>query len=595
MNIGRGHLVYTIGNIRKKCNFQNDEDAGDFKISFTCSPVRDGRAQGLRVRVKITPETAIKINKLYLDTDLHFAGREKIFLNGYQSWTDSREFAAGESIPRLRRIVRPLLGMYGDYGFYRPRGRVLQSWTYTYIREDNGIRFAGSLSENSGFTIFEYRRRKGLRIIKDCKGVCVDNTYEAFDLFIAVGEEDEIFDSYFGLMNLPGPRTGACTGWTSWYNYYTKISEDIILDNLAALREKNIPADIFQIDDGYQNAVGDWLIINHKFPRGMKHIAAEIKKCGYHAGLWLAPFVCEKRSQLYKDHPDWVVAKAGYNPGWSGYFYVLDFYNPGVRAYLAGVFKTVFEEWHYDLVKLDFLYAVALLKRSDKTRGRIMHEAMTFLRELAGDKLILGCGVPLGSAFGLVDYCRIGSDVALTWEDRLLQRMHYRERVSTINSLISTIGRRHLNGRGFHNDPDVFILRSNNNRLTKEQRHTLFLLNNIFGGVLFTSDNINEYTVEELDMYKSIFPLSSKKIERVVIDGVIPGGLLKTYFSIAGRQYLAVSNLSGKGLQVNAEEDYFVQERGFIPKDTLVTLNPYQSLCLIKTGPGEEQATKWLL
>jgi alpha-galactosidase len=594
MNIGRGHLVYTIDNVRKKCNFQNDMDTGDIKISFTCSPVTDGHAQDLRVRMKITPKTAIKINKLYLDTDLRFAGREKIFLNGYQSWTGSREFEAGERILRLRRIVRPLLGMYGDYGFYRPRGRVLQSWTYTYIREDNGIRFSGSLSESSGFTIFEYRRRKGLRITKDCKGLCIDNTYEAFDLFIATGEEDEIFDRYFGLMNLPGPRAGACTGWTSWYNYYTKISEDIILDNLATLREKNIPVDIFQIDDGYQNAVGDWLIINHKFPRGMKHIAAEIKKCGYQAGLWLAPFVCEKRSQLYKDHPDWVVAKAGYNPGWSGYFYVLDFYNPGVRAYLAEVFKTVFEEWRYDLVKLDFLYAVALLKRSDKTRGRIMHEAMTFLRELAGDKLILGCGVPLGSAFGLVDYCRIGSDVALAWEDRLLQRMHYRERVSTINSLISTIGRRHLNGRGFHNDPDVFILRSNNNRLSKEQRHTLFLLNNIFGSVLFTSDNINEYTVEELDMYQSIFPPSPKKIERVVIDGVIPGGLLKTYFSIAGRQYLAVSNLRDKGIQVNTEADYFAKDRGFIPKDTLVTLNPYQSLCLIKTGPGEEQTTKWL-
>ncbi len=35
------------------------------------------------------------------------------------------------------------------------------------------------------------------------------------------------------------------------------------------------------------------------------------------------------------------------------------------------------------------------------------------VRECCGDKLILGCGVPLMPAFGKVDYCRIGSDISL--------------------------------------------------------------------------------------------------------------------------------------------------------------------------------------
>ena len=157
-----------------------------------------------------------------------------------------------------------------------------------------------------------------------------------------------------------------------------------------------------------------------------------------------------KRSLLYKNHPEWALKNAGFNPGWSGRFAVLDFYNEEVRDYLRKVFKTVFNEWDYEVVKLDFLYAVALIQREDKTRGQIMYEAMSFLRELAGNKIILGCGVPLGAAFGLVDYCRIGSDVSLTWEDKLLKRLHYRERVSTINSLTSTIGRWHLNGRAFY-------------------------------------------------------------------------------------------------------------------------------------------------
>ncbi|EKC48560.1 hypothetical protein OBE_15116, partial [human gut metagenome] len=39
-----------------------------------------------------------------------------------------------------------------------------------------------------------------------------------------------------------------------------------------------------------------------------------------------------------------------------------------------------------------------------------MCEAMDFLRECVGEKMILGCGVPLMPAFGKVDYCRIGAD-----------------------------------------------------------------------------------------------------------------------------------------------------------------------------------------
>ena len=60
-----------------------------------------------------------------------------------------------------------------------------------------------------------------------------------------------------------------------------------------------------------------------------------------------------------------------------------------------------------------------------------MNDTMTFLRNSCGDKLILGCGVPLGSAFGLVDYCRIGADIHLEWEHKLLKFLENRERVST--------------------------------------------------------------------------------------------------------------------------------------------------------------------
>ena len=144
MKIESGCLIYTAGNRKKVCSFQGDLDDEEVEIHYTTSQVEGGQ----RIGLKIVPKKAIKINRLYLDTDLHLSQEDTIFLNGYQSWTESREFNPGEGIPRLNRIARLMLERYGDYGFYRPRGRVLQSWTYTYIRNRNGIDFAGSLSES---------------------------------------------------------------------------------------------------------------------------------------------------------------------------------------------------------------------------------------------------------------------------------------------------------------------------------------------------------------------------------------------------------------------------------------------------------------
>lgn len=581
MNIKCGHIVYTVDNMKKDFIFKSTEDNDDLKVIFTDKYIENGQ----KVRVDVLCKKNIELNDIYLETDEHINHENLIYLNGYQTWTDSREFRIDEKIPKLSKVVWSIMNMYGDYGFYKYRKGKLQSWTYTYIRNNGGILLIGSLSEASGYTVFEYESSGKLEIKKDCSGLIVKDGYQAFDLYIAEGEENYVFDKYFECMNIPKLRVGMSTGWTSWYNYYTNITEKIILDNLCAFKTKNIPIDIFQIDDGYQHAVGDWLIINEKFPKGMKFISDEIKNCGYKAGLWLAPFICEKRSEVYKKHPDWIVTKAGFNPGWSGNFYVLDFYNEEVREYIKMVFNTVLNDWNYDMVKLDFLYAAALIPRNDKTRGQIMYEAMSFLRKIAGDKIILGCGVPLGCAFGLTDYCRIGSDVGLKWEDKLLNSLHYRERVSTINALTSTIGRRHLNGRAFYNDPDVFILRSKNNDLTEKQRFTLLLLNSIFGGLVFTSDNIDEYSEDELKIYKSIFPMKKKNIDRV-----IHGSALKVYFSIDDKKYLAVSNLSNKYAGVKLEEGgYFNKVKGFIKGSTEISLEPYESQCFILTEAADEK------
>jgi len=585
MKIKNGVIVYILKNKRREFYFDENFSNEDLKIIFNTYVL----GNGLVFKVEIIPMVPVEIKAFYIEMDEEIKKENPVFLNGYQTWTNSKEFYIKESIPKLKRIAMPIMSPYGDYNFYSNSKNKLQSFTYTYIREESKIKLIGSLSERTGYTIFEFDKlESSLKVIKDCSGLLIKTEYEAFDLYFIEGEENYCFNKYFEAMKLPPPRIKQCAGWTSWYNYYTKVSEEIILDNLKALKSKRIPIEIFQIDDGYQEFVGDWLHINKKFPRGMEFIAREIKKSGYKAGLWLAPFICEKKSSICKEHPDWVLQTAGFNPGWSYFFNVLDFYNEEVRNYLREVFHTVLELWDFDMVKLDFLYAVALIPRKDKTRGQIMYEAMEFIREICGDKIILGCGVPLGACFGLTDCCRVGSDISLTWEDKLLNMLHYRERVSTINAISSTIGRRHLNGHAFLNDPDVFILRSKNNKLTKHQRYTLLLINLIFGGIVFTSDNVSEYSEEELKLYKSIFPIKEKIIKDVSFSDVV-----RINFMIDDNEYLVLSNLSNKKLDIKVERGiYFNQEKGLFDKNVKLTLEPYESICLLNANTLSEKNKK---
>lgn len=572
-----GIITYKKDKRNIACDLKQSVDAENFSLAYSETSQNDGR----RVTIVLTPKTKFTITDCRLFTDESLCFDNPLFLNGYQTWTDSGEVYLGCKIPNLNKLAKPLIGVYGDYGFYKSSHGRLQSWTYTYIRNKSNasITLYGSLSEKSGYTLFEYcGKEKSLSVIKDCEGFspAVGVPFVLYDLFTIHAEEKTAFDCYFAASEIPKPRVEPCTGWTSWYNYYTAVTQANVLENLASFSSRKLPINYFQIDDGFQEAVGDWLCINKKFPKGMDFLAEEIHKAGYKAGLWLAPIICEKKSKIYKEHPDWVLGKAGFNPGWSGVFYALDFYNPEVQTYLREVFDTVLNKWGYDMVKLDFLYAASLAPRRDKTRGQIMSEFFEFLREISGNKIILGCGAPLGCAFGIFDYCRVSSDVALKWEDKFLSALHYRERVSTINALTSTIGRHRLNGRAFLNDPDVFILRNSNNELTEDQKYTLFMINSVLGGLVFTSDNINEYTEEQMELLKTLLFSESKKVTSVEKTDVVT-----IRYSVGERAYCLIGNLSSIKASAKAPFSATLQKGSLcVAEKDEIELRPYQTVCL---------------
>ena len=463
-----------------------------------------------RLKLRLFPKAEMEISSFSLTFDYDYIKYNRIFVNGYQSWTDSREYHPDEMMTVVNKLVSkkifnsaPSMGSDMHIVPQETKKGTFHGFSYSYIRNGINIDLIGSVSERSGYTVIFFDTNKNtVTVKKDLEGVKFSEPAELFDLVWIKDEYNAAFDRYFEYMQIPPIEKKLHSGYTTWYNYYGNVTEKIVKRDLQSLVNLPERVDIFQIDDGYQSAIGDWLIVNKKFPSGMKACADAVHEKGMKAGLWLAPFAATPNSKVFKEHNDWLVKDdcgqplcVGHN--WGG-FYALDIYDKGAREYIKHFFDVVLNEWGYDMVKLDFLYACCTKPIHNKTRGQIMCDAMDFIRECVGDKLILGCGVPMAPAFGKVDFCRIGADMGLDW-----RRNPYttREDVSTPNAIYNTVFRRHLDGRAFLNDPDVFLLRDNNMFMSYKKRKLIAKINHIFGNLLFTSDNVDRYNDSKINAF----------------------------------------------------------------------------------------------
>lgn len=507
-------ISYNIGKCRKTVDTPNE----DVKWNTECT--QDN------LKITLLPQKELSNVEFYVENDYTFNSDSRFFANGFQSWTDSREFTVNDRIADLGLVGKSFFGRkfglkyVGDYTFVKPEENSgeFHSFSFAYVRNEKQLDFVGSLDERTGFTvIYADMNNDKIRYSKDLEGIKISEPYEILNLCFVKGEYDEVFDRYFELLNVKPRTTQKLKGYTSWYNYYQGINEDIILRDLNSILKEKEYVNVFQIDDGYQTAVGDWLSINKdKFPNGLKPIANEIHKNGLKAGLWLAPFGAQKKSLIAKEHPEWLIKNKKGKPicvgaNWGG-FYGIDIYNNEARTYIKNVFDTILNEWSFDLVKLDFIYACSIIPMYNKTRGQIACESMDFLRECVGDKLILGCGVWMMPCFGKVDYMRIGPDMALSWAHSFLRKNMHREDVSTPNAIRNSVYRRCLDGRAFLCDPDVFLLRRTNIDFTPEQQNLLAKFIKLFGSVLFMSDNIAEYDEKQLEVFRDVLSDDAKII-----------------------------------------------------------------------------------
>lgn len=483
------------------------------------------------------------------------------FRNGYQSWSTTRSYRLKDKPLRpWLHLVSSASSNMSNLPSNTPGS--LSSEMYSVITDLKTGR-AFLVGQGPPFDQFFYIRLKlfpaGIRenyfeLVYDFgrKMIMPGETIKLDGIIMAVHDaKTSLQEEYFKYLNNTlrlKKHVKNVKGWCTWYYYYNKISPDIIYKNLETLREKNINIDFIQIDDGYQQYVGDWLSLTPAFEGQMAEIAHKISKNGYKPGIWIAPFIADKKSELVKIHPEYILRTehgtpiiAGFNPLWPGLFYYsLDVTNPRYEEYLRKVIYTIVHRWGYKYIKTDFLFSACMRGGTHKnlglSRAEVLKYGMNIIRDEAGkDVVIAGCGMPLTAGIGIVDIMRIGPDTAPYWRKMSGTFLQTGAMIGARNSIRNFMARSAMNKKLWLNDPDCLMIRKKKTRLNDYQRMSQVNAIILSGGTLLYSDNMTELTDDIFHEITRINHLSDECHNGTAIPiDVMQGEMTEIYYNTAG-------------------------------------------------------------
>jgi len=464
-------------------------------------------------------------------------GELAFFSNGWQSWSHTGSYGAKDYYrqTRLGFLTEPMWYNAGTPRPKKPGYFISDMFGVLGDRQHRTGILAGFLSQKEHFGSLKVRiddpfypalrmwangdhtrLDPGASMTTDwatIQFVNVDDPNPLEPYFDAVMRENEIQNSKFEFSNSP-------TGWCSWYDYYQTVTAEDVRDNLQRAKEirDEIPLNLIQIDDGFEEQIGDWLTFDSGFPDGVKPLADEIKQAGFTPGLWLAPFIVHPKSKLARKNRKWILInrwQLPVNAGfvWNAFTRALDLTHPPALEHTKKVLRTAVEDWGFTYLKLDFLYAAALpgqYRDPTKTRAQVLRKGLEALREAVGDDVtLIGCGAPLGSAIGLVDAMRIGADVHPGWypsfggHEALFRAEP--NMPSVRNALQNTLTRAPLHRHWWINDPDCLLLRPDT-KLTLSEVQSLAAGIAFSGGLTLLSDKLSTIPDERMQIAQALLP-----------------------------------------------------------------------------------------
>jgi alpha-galactosidase len=147
--------------------------------------------------------------------------------------------------------------------------------------------------------------------------------------------------------------------YNSWEATGWNVSETV----QEALAEKAaaLGVDRFVMDDGWfgqrksdHAGLGDWYVNKEKFPNGLKPLIDKAHSLHMDFGLWVEPEMVNPDSDLYRNHPDWVLSFPGRPRTEERNQLVLNLARPDVRKYVLGAMDKLLTENDIAFLKWDY-------------------------------------------------------------------------------------------------------------------------------------------------------------------------------------------------------------------------------------------------
>jgi alpha-galactosidase len=228
--------------------------------------------------------------------------------------------------------------------------------------ENEGDVFAGSLAWSGNFNLqFENIRSNGhagnsLKIIPGINAYASAYTLKPREIFNTPrfiftwstngkGQASRNLHEWalnYGVWNGHQKRQTLLNNWETTFFNFTQ-------DTLVKLFDgaKKIGVDVFLLDDGWFGnkhprhgdtaGLGDWQANKKILPDGIGYLVKQAEKKGIHFGIWVEPEMVNPKSELYEQHPEWVLKLPNRPINLSRNQLVLDLTNPEVQDFVFGI------------------------------------------------------------------------------------------------------------------------------------------------------------------------------------------------------------------------------------------------------------------
>ena len=144
----------------------------------------------------------------------------------------------------------------------------------------------------------------------------------------------------------------------NWEATYFDFNEEKILN--IATKAKDLGVELFVLDDGWfgdrnhdRAGLGDWWSNLKKLPSGVEGLSQKVEDMGIKFGLWFEPEMVNKDSELYRNHPNWILQAPNRKNTPARNQHTLDLGREDVRNYLFDKISTILNNSKISYIKWD--------------------------------------------------------------------------------------------------------------------------------------------------------------------------------------------------------------------------------------------------